>query len=131
VTDKKGFKIDDFRVTPEAEKVFAEARARLKANGKKATLKPGGRQPFVQYPVAAILRLVEAESIWTVKLYGFLLHLGWKNDGRPIKLTNSTLKILKMDRWQKYRALLELERLGLISVERRQRRSPLVAIVPC
>jgi hypothetical protein len=58
----------------------------------------------------------------------FLLYLNWKDKGRPIKLTNGMLRSDGVSRQSKWRALHELERRGLISVQRRPNRTPVVCI---
>jgi hypothetical protein len=52
--------------------------------------------------------------------------LHWKGNGAPIKLSNGMLEIDGISRQAKWRALTDLERLGLIQVERRPNRSPIV-----
>jgi hypothetical protein len=47
---------------------------------------------------------------------------------RPIALPNLPLLEMKLDRCAKYRALVELERAGLVTVVRRVGRAPLVTI---
>jgi uncharacterized membrane protein len=56
--------------------------------------------------------------------------MGWKNRGAPIKLTNGMLRIEGISRRSKWRALNGLERRGLIAVERRLRRSPIIRLLP-
>ena len=55
-----------------------------------------------------------------------VLHLDWENKGQPFKLPNGLLKIDGVSPQSKRRALRELARLGLISVEWRPRKSPIV-----
>jgi hypothetical protein len=59
----------------------------------------------------------------------YLLHLHWKQDGGPINLANGGLIMKGVSRFAKQRALNLLERAGLISVQRRSRRSPVVQIM--
>jgi hypothetical protein len=42
---------------------------------------------------------------------------------------NGVLKEKGISRWSKWRALNELERLGLITVERRKRKSPIIRLI--
>ena len=59
----------------------------------------------------------------------FLLYLHWQRGDRgPIKLASGLLVMDGVSRTSKRRALKELENLGLITVERRSRKSPIVTI---
>jgi hypothetical protein len=64
----------------------------------------------------------------TYALAHHLLYLHWKNNGAPIKLANGMLEIDGINRHAKWRALSELERRGLVVIERRRRRSPIVTL---
>ena len=66
-------------------------------------------------------------QIMAVALY--MIHLDWKAQGRPVKLANGALDLYGIGRRTKWRALAELERLGLISVERRVGKSPIIRIL--
>jgi hypothetical protein len=57
-----------------------------------------------------------------------LLHLNWKSRGQPFKLANGMLEYDGVGRHSKWRALEELDRRGLITVERRQRKSPTIHV---
>jgi hypothetical protein len=58
-----------------------------------------------------------------------LLHTHWKNRGKPFKLPNGLLRHDGITRFAKWRALKDLERRGLVRIERRQRRSPIVHVL--
>jgi hypothetical protein len=49
-----------------------------------------------------------------------------KGQGAPVKLANGMLALDGISRRTKRRALLQLERHGLISIERRPKKSPIV-----
>jgi hypothetical protein len=53
-----------------------------------------------------------------------VLYQHWKGRGEPFTLSNSMLHMSGVSRWQKWRALRELQELGLITIERRSRKSP-------
>jgi hypothetical protein len=84
------------------------------------------RQQFVMVPMVWRERL-EGATGQTILLALDLLYLGWKKGG-PIKLTNGMLREDGISRQSKWRGLNELERRGLITVERRPRRSPIVRL---
>lgn len=84
------------------------------------------RQQFVKVPWTWIERLTAAHHIATYRVALFVLHRSWKAGGKPFTLSNGAVD--GVSRWQKWRALQELEQLGLITVERRERKSPRIAI---
>jgi hypothetical protein len=59
----------------------------------------------------------------------YLLHRAFKEHRQTVKLANSSLASQGIYRQQKWRALIELETLGLISVERRPRKSPIITLL--
>jgi hypothetical protein len=83
------------------------------------------RQQFVMVPWTWRERLEGAPG-QTILLALDLVYLSWKNKEEPIKLANAMLQHDGISRQSKWRALNELERRGLVRVERRPRRSPLV-----
>jgi hypothetical protein len=87
------------------------------------------RRQFVKVPWPWVERLVGARHICTYRVALYLLHRDWKGGGRPFSLANGVLAEHGITRRQKWEALRELERLGLIQVERRPRKSPLVTVI--
>ena len=85
------------------------------------------RQQFVKVPWTWIERLIAARQIATYRVALFVLHQSWKARGEPFTLSNGAVN--GVSRWQKWRALRELEQLGLITVERRERKSPRIAVI--
>jgi hypothetical protein len=63
----------------------------------------------------------------TWKLAACVLFLDWKGGGEPVTLSNVVLNEWGLPQGRtKRKALAELEALGLVSVERRAKRSPLL-----
>jgi hypothetical protein len=83
------------------------------------------RQKFVQVPWDWVDRL-EGASGKTCLLALRLLWLNWRYNSGEIRLANKSIG--RMERRTKYRALADLERRGLISIQRRPRRSPLIRV---
>lgn len=82
---------------------------------------------FIQVPMSWFEALNGASGqAYRVALY--LLHLRWKDGEKPIKLANGMLGIDGVSRYSKRRALEDLARRGLITIERHQRRSPVVRL---
>jgi hypothetical protein len=87
------------------------------------------RQHFVKVPWVWVERLAEAHYTVTYRVALHLLYQHWKSGGRPILLANGMLRMEGVALGTKWRALRELERLGLIAIERRPRKSPLITVV--
>jgi hypothetical protein len=85
-------------------------------------------QQFVKVPWAWVERL-EGAAGQTYRVALCLLHLNWKAGGKPVKFPNGMLGIDGVSRRSKWRALNDLERRGLITVERRPGRSPIVRLL--
>jgi hypothetical protein len=97
-----------------------------------APVKPSKSQrgQFVRVPLMWVNQLKAARCIGSYRLALHLLFQHWKSGSTPIKLSTAVLAKLGLgSRKTKRRALLELERLGLISVERRPKKSPTVTIL--
>jgi hypothetical protein len=87
------------------------------------------RQQFVQVPWTWLERLAQSQSANTYRVAITLLFLHWQAKGGPIKLANGMLAKDGVSRWSKQRALDELEQFGLITINRRQRKSPIVTLI--
>jgi len=85
------------------------------------------RQQFVRVPWPWIEALAGASG-QTYRVALLLLYLHWKGGGKPIKLANSMPGIDGVPAQSKRQALRSLETRGLITVEWRSRRSPIVAL---
>ena len=114
------FDVETLRADP-ANPGFVVKRANVSAKIDKR------RGQFIRLPWLWFEKLAGATGqTYHVALYFLFLH--WKNGGEPIKLANGMLKLSGTSRQSKWRALTELERRGLITVERRARRSPIVRL---
>jgi hypothetical protein len=81
---------------------------------------------FIMVPLSWHERLLKARHAATLKIALHSLYQHWKSGGKPFALTNN---LSGVSRWQKCRALAELEAFGLITVDRRVRKSPLITII--
>jgi hypothetical protein len=86
------------------------------------------RQAFVMVPLAWLDQLSKSSRRATVFVALHLLCLDWKSKGAPVTLSNLAVAEWGISRREKWRALQELEALGLIAVERRRRQSPCVTV---
>jgi hypothetical protein len=114
------FDLEKFRIKPEDLQAYADKAAAPRARA---------RRQFTIVPRSWSDRLATARHASTLKLALHLLYLHWKQDGRRITLANVALTSAGVTRRQKWRALRELEKLGLIAIERRPRKSPHIALL--
>jgi hypothetical protein len=84
---------------------------------------------FVMLPLAWKSRLGAARHACTLKVAIELQFRHWKSRGGPIRLANAAMAQIGVHRNSKWRALLELEGLGLIKIARRPRKSPEVTVL--
>jgi hypothetical protein len=85
------------------------------------------RKNFIMLPMAWYDRLIECGG-GTYKTAIHILYLDWKNNGKAFTLANGMLGYDGVSRWTKYRALANLKRLGLITVEQEPRKSPTIHV---
>jgi hypothetical protein len=94
-----------------------------------ATKKRRRRQQFTMVPNSWVETLDRARLASTYRVAHYLLYRHWKNGGQPITLSNVVLAKRRLTKWQKWRALAELERLKLVKVVRKPRRAPVVTVL--
>jgi hypothetical protein len=118
------FDPERFNLPPE---VVAElAKAKPKRHGKR----PKRTAPFLQVPHAAIVagsQVLRGSKQFLVWLYVF--HRVWSDKNQTVVVANQTLDCWGVRRKEKYKALRLLEEAGLVSVQWRARRSPLVTLL--
>jgi hypothetical protein len=91
--------------------------------------KLGWQRIFTRLPREWELRLLTAKRIITYRLAIELLYLYWKGNGKPVIVSSKVARAVKICARSKWEALAELERLGLIEVDRRPRKSPRVILL--
>jgi hypothetical protein len=89
------------------------------------------REQFVQVPMWWVEKLSESPLATgaTHQVACYLCHLDWKHHGKPFKLPNGMLGYDGISRRSKWRALADLECRGLIIVERRPKKSPIIRVL--
>jgi hypothetical protein len=110
-----------FRDIPSIE-VPGVGAARIRAQRAKKR-----KQRFVMVPLVWVDRLMNAKLAATCKVALHILHTSWKRKSSSFPLSNRGLP--GVDRKAKSRALKELELLGLVVIERRSQRSPIVTVL--
>jgi hypothetical protein len=75
------------------------------------------------------LRLLGAKRISTYRLAIELLYLHWYGKGKPVAVTSRVARAANISASSKWNALEELERLGLIEVDRKPRKAPRAVVL--
>jgi hypothetical protein len=96
----------------------------------KAKTKPKKwRRHYVRVPWFWVERLRLAKRTVTYRLAFFVVYEHWRSGGWPIVLSNLTAAAEGMSPRAKSRALADLERLGLVKLERRTGRAPRLKVL--
>ena len=93
---------------------------------------PGKRkkvEPFVKVPLWWIAAAAKHTRSPATLVCIELLHVHWKTKRLSFPLPNGRLKMLGVSREIKRRVLRDLERGGLITIERPTRKTPIVTLV--
>jgi hypothetical protein len=94
--------------------------------------KPGARKwerRYTIFPYAWQVRLRDCKASSTYRLALHLLYEHWRSGGHRIRLSNVALATEGVGRTAKLHGLRELERVGLVQVEWRPKKAPLVTCV--
>jgi hypothetical protein len=121
--DNDTFDLANLRLTAEASAAMDRATAAKQTQSQPKRQ----RQQFVMVPWWWVERLTHARHMAAYRLALFVLYQHWKTK-KPVVASNRALKPMDVPRRSKYRAIRELERLGLIRAEARPRRSPLITV---
>jgi hypothetical protein len=113
------FDLDALRIRP--------ADPHLRPRG--ATRKRKWQRRFIQFPWSWMDRLEPVRRGATYRLALMLVYEHWRNGGRVVVLSNIAAEKAGISPRLKWRALAELERLGLVTVERRRPKSPRITLV--
>jgi hypothetical protein len=114
------FDLERLRVDPDDAELVRLAKVPTKIQKR--------RRRFVQVPMLWVEKLNGASG-QTHQVALHILFLHWKGGGKPIKLANAMLRADGVPRETKRRALLELEQRGLITVDSRTGKSPLIRVL--
>ena len=120
--DQDEISVENLRVEPELMRQILEQQACNKSKGKR------WQRLYTLVPREWELRLLRAKRIATYRLAIELLYLHWYGKGKPITVSSKVVAAAGVSVRSKWRALAELERLGLIEVDRSPRRSPRVIL---
>ena len=116
------------KLEPKFQAELLRARPKGDTTLQKTRTKPAPHK-FVKVPwlwVECLAKAGAGADAWPVSY--FLLYEAWRTQSRVVKLTNAALAQLGVRRQGKSRALQQLRGAGLVAVEERRGRSPLVTV---
>jgi hypothetical protein len=111
------FSLDGLRVGPEIQRLARTGTARAQSRK--------WERKFIRFPWLWADKLKAATRIQTYRL----LYEHWRTGGRDIELSNIASRKEGISARSKWNALAELERLGLVRIQRRCRQTPRVALL--
>lgn len=115
-------------IVPDADEVLLE-QLRL-PDQPKSRRKPRARHvPFVQLQLPEAVAAFRVLKCPQAAVWLYINYRVWADGESTIPLPNQTLTDMGVSRKVKWRALQHLEQAGLIRVERRGRKSPLVTLL--
>jgi hypothetical protein len=113
----------------EDEKLFAELQRGAGRASPRRRGKARKEKPFVKVPLWWIEQATKATRTPQAFVAVWLLHQAWKAGSVTFPLPNSKLAERGAERRLKRRALANLEEAGLITVDRRHGKTPIVTLV--
>ncbi len=119
-SEKDSFDVDALRIDPADSGLVSKAAGSRNAKW---------QRKFIRVPWAWVDRLKITNRGSTYRLALVLIYEYWRNGGQAIRLSNAMLAGDGITRKSKWRALRELEQLGLIRIERHRRKSPVVTVL--
>jgi len=119
--------IDDFKLAPEQ---VAALRAKARASeARSAAGHPRRKRAFVSLSLTEIAVAAQAMNCPRVFVWAWLKYRMWQTKSATVAVSNRALIGYGIDRYAKYHALAQLEAAGLVRVERRTRRTPVVTLI--
>ena len=86
--------------------------------------RPTWQRHYIMLPWTWADRLQKARGVSTWRVAVLLLYEHWRRDGQPVVVSNILTQDLGVPPRSKTRALLELQALDLIAIDRKRRKSP-------
>ena len=117
------FDPDRFKLPPEMASELAKAKPKRQGKHQKRT------EPFLQIPHRAIVAGSHVLGGRRLLVWLYIHHRVWADKAKTVVVGNKTLRDWGVSRKEKYTALRRLAEAGLVDVEWRERRSPLVTLV--
>jgi hypothetical protein len=119
--DDEHFDLNDFKLEPESETVGTRVVGVPKRIKKRS-------QHFVMIPRSWVDIITANTKDKTLAVVCHLLYETWRQRGGTIKVSNGMLGLDGVGRGAKWRVLNMLEKTGLVSIDRRDKKSPIVTV---
>ncbi len=84
---------------------------------------------FAKVPLDWAARAAKVTKTPRAMVWIWLLYMAWERGSRSVRLANVTLRGWGVSRRTKWRVLQDLEKAGLILIERRPRKSPRITVL--
>ena len=107
---------------------FNKLRVGVQSANRKRPKPKSWRRQYVRVPWEWVEQLQSARRVSTYRLALVLLYEDWRTGGKPIVLSNISMKAEGLLPRSKWNALSELADLGLITIEKKNGRSPRVVV---
>jgi hypothetical protein len=121
-TDHDPFTLDFLRPGPEIQRL-------ARSSGTRRGTPRKWKRRFIKVPWVWMDKLRATNRVQTYQLAHLVLYEHWRMGGQDIVLSNVALGREGVSRWSKWRALGELEKLGLIQIERCHRKAPRIRVL--
>jgi hypothetical protein len=115
------FDLDALRLSPELQRQTRNGDARAQSRK--------WRRRFVKFPWTWVEKLRATNRAQTYHLALLILYEHWRTGGQDVVLSNAALEREGISRWSKWRGLGDMERLGLIRIEKRHRKAPRIRVL--
>jgi hypothetical protein len=86
-------------------------------------------EAFALVPLARAAEVTKCTKTQGAMVWIVLVYLAWKNKNPTVSLSNETMRRYGVNRHVKYRALAMLEAAGIITIEWRNKQSPIVTLI--
>ncbi|SRR6266478_1619342 len=116
--------------TVEEQVEFDRLKAEYYANVSPSNSKPKkSKEVFAKITDSQFEKIIHIESGASVKIFIALVYQAFKHWDKPFQLSTDNFAKNGFSRTTQWRALTQLEKVGLISVERRHRGPPIITVL--
>jgi hypothetical protein len=84
---------------------------------------------FIQVPLDLVARAAKATDGQRLLVWELILHRCWRERSQTVTATNDMMRVHGISRDVKLRALRQLEEVGLVTVQWRVTKNPIVTVV--
>jgi len=116
--------------TPEGQAELDRLKAERYANVDTSNSKPKrSKEAFAKITASQFEKLMHVKSSASVKMFVVLAYQSFKNWGKPFQLSTDNFTKNGFSPATQWRTLIQLEKVGLISVQRKHRNRPVITML--